>query len=117
MSATKVICAYKKVKSKIQSGTMVKLVMTEIWDVTHSSSYQLYNSGWVLACSTIFFQASLSSILVFQFIIFIARRSASTSSFHDVTHYPTQKPTFWTLDLPPSLGGMTKGNNLLKQVR
>jgi hypothetical protein len=30
---------------------------------------QLYNPGWVLACSTIFFQASLSSILVLQFII------------------------------------------------
>jgi hypothetical protein len=36
---------------------------------------QLYNPGWVLACST-------SSILVLQFVIFIARRSASTSSFH-----------------------------------
>jgi hypothetical protein len=27
---------------------------------------QLYNPGWILACSTIFFQASLSSIFVFQ---------------------------------------------------
>ena len=29
---------------------------------------QLYNPGWVLACSTIFFQASLSSIRVFQYV-------------------------------------------------
>ena len=49
---------------------------------------QLYKPGWVLACSTIFFQASLSSILVLQFVIFIARRSASTSSFHLVLGLP-----------------------------
>ena len=49
---------------------------------------QLYNPGWVLACSTIFFQASLSSIFVLQFVIFIARRSASTSSFHLVLGLP-----------------------------
>jgi hypothetical protein len=49
---------------------------------------QLYNPGCVLACSTIFFQASLPSILVLQFVIFIARRSASTSSFHLVLGLP-----------------------------
>jgi hypothetical protein len=52
---------------------------------------QLYNPGWVLACSTIFFQASLSSILVFQFVIFIARRSASTSSFHLILGLPRDR--------------------------
>ena len=41
-----------------------------------------YNSVWVLVRSTIFFHKSLSSTLLFQFLIFIVCRSFLTSSFH-----------------------------------
>ena len=41
-----------------------------------------YNSAWVLVRSTIFFHKSLSSTLLFQFLIFIFCKSFLTSSSH-----------------------------------
>ena len=47
-----------------------------------SSSYWLYNPGWVLVCSTILFHSCLSSTFALQPIIFILFRSSSTWSIH-----------------------------------
>ena len=44
--------------------------------------FWLYNSGWVLVCSTVLFHSCLSSTFALQPIIFILFRSSSTWSIH-----------------------------------
>ena len=51
--------------------------------------YWLYNSGWVLVCSTILFHTCLSSIFTLQPVIFILLRSSSTWSIHINLGLPT----------------------------
>ena len=51
--------------------------------------YWLYNTGWVLVCSTILFHTCLSSVFTLQPVIFILLRPSSTWSIHINLGLPT----------------------------